>query len=311
MTEAPRLAGQDWYESVWTTTPDGLRLHARLYGTLNGRLPVVCLPGLTRNASEFHRLALALQRAGTVERLVAVDYRGRGLSDWDPDASRYTIPVEAGDLLRILDELGIAEAVFIGVSRGGLIAMGLAGARPGLIRGLVLNDIGPVLERAGLLRIKGYVGRLGQPTDFDDAARRLQALFGSQFPRLRPEEWRDWAETVWAERDGALALAYDPALAGALEGVSEASPIEPLWSAFDALKEVPVLVIRGARSDLLSADTVAEMAARHPRLEAIEVEDEGHTPFMHRPALVARIASFVAAIEAGEGRSAVSLARAG
>lgn len=287
MTGAP-------FASVWTRAPDGLTLHARLYGLgrVAGR-PVVCLPGLTRNSSEFHGLATELLALQPERRIVAVDYRGRGCSDVDPDPSRYTIAVETQDLLGLLDELGITEASFIGVSRGGLIAMALGAARPDLVRAIVLSDIGPVLERAGLLRIVGYLGRFGAPASFDAAVEELRARFGAQFPALSPGDWRDWAETVWTERDGRLVLAHDPELSRTLAGVDEHSPIPDLWPVFDALRATPMMVLRGALSDLLSADTVAEMARRHPGLEAIEVADEGHTPILHRPALAARISAFL------------------
>lgn len=289
------------FRDVWARSEDGLRLHARLYGEEDGAgLPLVCLPGLTRNASEFHLLASALLSAGAAGRIVAVDYRGRGLSDHDPDPSHYAIPVESADLLVVLAELGIAAAIFVGVSRGGMISMGLGAVRPDLVRGIVLNDIGPAVERAGLLRIKGYVGTFGAPRDLDEAAGRLRATFAGQFPNLAPAEWRDWAGTVWTEAESGLVLAYDPALARTLDAVDAESPIPDLWPFFDRLGDVPVMVVRGALTDLLSAGTVDEMARRHPGLVSIEVPDEGHTPFLHRPALAARICRFVAGVNAGD-----------
>ena len=291
------------YASAWSRSEaGGLELHARVYGAESSRAPVVCLPGLTRNASEFHLLAPALIEAGAADRIVAVDYRGRGLSDRDPDPSRYAIPVETADLLRVLADLGIAEAVFVGVSRGGLISMGLGALRPDLVRGIVLNDIGPVLEREGLVRIKGYVGTFGDPADMEDAAGRLRALFGRHFPRLSEAEWRDWAATVWTEANGTLTLAYDRNLARTLDDVDPNGPIPDIWPIFDELGDIPVMVVRGALSDLLSAATVAEMARRHPGLVAVEVPDEGHTPFLHRAGLVERVAEFVRPLVAAPGR---------
>lgn len=282
------------YADLWTRAEDGLRLHARVYGPERpAGLPVVCLPGLTRNSSEFHALASRLVAERPDRRLVAVDYRGRGLSDRDPDPARYTVAVETGDLLRLLDEIGIRQASFIGVSRGGLIAMGLGVVRPGLVRALVLNDIGPVIEREGLLRIKGYVGRVATPADWAEGAAQLRALFGPHFPDLSEAEWRGWAETVWTEEGGRLVPTSDPALARTLDGVDASAPIPDLWPLFDALAGTPVMVVRGGNSDLLSAATVAEMARRHPGLEAVEVAREGHTPFLHRPALAGRISVFL------------------
>lgn len=288
------------FRDVWARSQDGLRLHARLYGEGGDGLPLVCLPGLTRNASEFHLLASVLLAARAASRIVAVDYRGRGLSDHDPDPSHYAIPVESADLLVVLGELGIGAAIFIGVSRGGMISMGLGAVRPDLVRGIVLNDIGPVIDRAGLLRIKGYVGAFGTPRDLDEAAGRLRTTFGGQFPNLTAEEWRAWADTVWTPTENGLALAYDPALARTLDGIDAESPIPDLWPFFDKLDGIPVMVVRGALTDLLSAATVDEMARRHPGLVSIEVPDEGHTPFLHRPALVAQIVQFIAGVNGAE-----------
>lgn len=296
------------YRSAFATSRDGLRLHARIYESKNPQgarpLPVVCLPGLTRNASEFHHLALALLDRGASDRIVAVDYRGRGLSDHDPDPSHYTPQVESMDLMIVLAELGITAAIFVGVSRGGLIAMGLGSLRPDLVRAMVLDDIGPAVEREGLLRLKGNVGRFTPPADLDEGAALLRRLFGQEFPRLSDAEWHDWAQTVWTDTDGRLRLSYDPALATTLDAVNETDPIPDLWPVWDKVASIPAMVIRGANSNLLSAATVSEMGRRHPGLVAIEVPDEGHTPFMHRPALADRIAAFMADANAKAARSA-------
>lgn len=289
------------YRSIFAKSQDGLRLHARLYGAEPGggsKLPLVCLPGLTRSSSEFHLLAEALLARGAAETIVAVDYRGRGLSDHDPDPSHYTPQAETMDLMVALAQLGIKAAIFIGVSRGGLIAMGLGSVRPDLVRAIVLDDIGPVVERAGLLRIKSYVGRFAPPASLDEGAATLRRVFGGQFPNLTDAEWRDWAGTVWTDEGGVLRLAYDPALARTMDAVNETDPIPDLWAVWDKLAAIPAMVIRGGTSDLLSAETVAEMGRRHPGLEAIEVADEGHTPFMHRPAIADRIAVFVEGVNA-------------
>ncbi|HMO28276.1 alpha/beta hydrolase [Enterovirga sp.] len=290
------------YRSVFARSQDGLQLHARIYeregAPAEARLPVVCLPGLTRNSSEFQRLALALLERNAADRIVAIDYRGRGLSDRDPDPTHYTPQVESMDLLVLLAQLGIGAAVFIGVSRGGLITMGLGAASPDLVRGMVLNDIGPVVEREGLLRIKSYVGHFPPPADLAAAAATMRRVFGRDFPKLGEEEWRDWARTVWMEEGGALRLSYDPALSQTLDAVNETNPIPDLWGLWDQLAAIPAVVIRGANSDLLSAATVEEMGRRHPGLVAIEVPDEGHTPLMHRPVLVDRLAAFIREVNA-------------
>jgi pimeloyl-ACP methyl ester carboxylesterase len=285
------------YRDVWTRSPDGLRLHARLYGELgSGRLPVLCLPGLARSAVDFHILAGSLASAGRA--VVSVDYRGRGLSDRDPDPANYTVPVETADLLALVSELAITEAVVIGTSRGGLIAMALAAQQPGLIAGLVLNDIGPVIELSGLMRIKSYVGKLAAPRDMREGAAILRSVFEAQFPDLGEEAWLAWANATWEERGGSLILGYDPALARTLDALDAETALPDLWSLFDTLAEIPLLAIRGAHSDLLSAETLAAMADRHPNLQSITVTGQGHAPLLQSPDLLRHIGDFVESLDA-------------
>lgn len=290
------------FSDLWVTAADGLRLYARDYGPAAGHaLPVVCLPGLTRNSVDFHPLALALS-ADPVRprRVLALDYRGRGRSDRDADPARYDPRVELDDVLQVLTVAGVPEAVLVGTSRGGLLSMGLSAARPALIRGVVLNDIGPVLESAGLAHIKSYVGRLPAPGDHAEGAEVLRLTFGPAFPRLDAAAWRAWAGRTWREEAGRLVPDYDPALARTLDAFDPDLPVPPLWGLFAGLGSVPVLALRGANSDLLSAETLAAMAAAHPGLEAVTVPDQGHAPLIEGD-LIARIAAFVAWVEAGTG----------
>lgn len=283
------------FRDVWATSSDGLRLHARSYGDDSAERPaVVCLPGLARHAADFHEFAAALTDPDDAPRhVLAVDYRGRGQSDHDPDADHYSVPVETADLLRLLDTLAISRAVFVGTSRGGIITMAVASAKPGLVAGAVLNDIGPVIERPGLLRIKSYVGKLGTPRDLDEAAGTLEALFGRQFPALADRDWRAWALNTWSDRGGRLVLSYDPALARTLDPIGPDSDIPDLWPLFEALKSVPVLVIRGANSDLLSAETVDAMQKAHPDLDVATVPDQGHTPILQTSDLLPTVRQFI------------------
>jgi pimeloyl-ACP methyl ester carboxylesterase len=279
--------------STFITAPDGLKLHARCYGRASANaLPVVCLPGLARSARDFEALAGALSADG--RRVVALDYRGRGLSDYDRDPSNYSFQGELADLVAVLAALECQPAVFIGTSRGGILTMLLAALRPAAIAGVVLNDIGPVIEPKGLMRIKGYVGKLPQPRSYEEAAEILRRLFDAQFPKQTPADWLASAERTFKQVNGKLVPDYDPALAKTLEGVDFEKPLPPLWGAFDALGQVPMMVIRGANSDLLSVETVAAMQARHPALETFEVPDQGHAPHLAEPNTMARIADFVA-----------------
>jgi pimeloyl-ACP methyl ester carboxylesterase len=284
------------YRDVWTRSSDGLLLHSRSYGDdLATTLPVVCLPGLARHAGDFHDLAMALTDPdeGPPRHVVSVDYRGRGQSGYDPEPANYSVPVETSDLMAVLSDLGIGRAIFIGTSRGGIITMGLAAAKPEIVAGAVLVDIGPVIERAGLLRIKGYVGKLGQPRDLDEAAGMVEGLFGAQFPNLTDREWQAWARNTWEDKGGRLVLTYDPALARTLDPVGPESEIPDLWGYFDGLKNAPVLVIRGGLSDLLSEETVRDMMTRHPDFDLITVPDQGHTPLLRGDSMIDAIRGFI------------------
>ncbi|WP_237480463.1 alpha/beta fold hydrolase [Lichenibacterium dinghuense] len=280
----------------FATSSDGLRLHYRDVGRgAAGALPVVCLPGLTRTAADFEVLAAHLAGGGAdgpPRRVLSLDYRGRGGSDHDPDPSHYSVPVEAGDVLAVLHDAGVPEAVFVGTSRGGLITMVLSTVRPEMIRGAVLNDIGPVLEPAGLERIRGYVGRLPPPRDWDDAVRTIKGYAGPQFPGLSEADWLHFARTTYAERDGTLVGRYDPALVEALRALDPAAPLPTLWPQFDGLAGVPVLVVRGACTDLLSEATAAEMVRRHPDCAPLTVPGQGHAPLLIDAPTLARIAAF-------------------
>ncbi len=281
--------------SHFISAPDGLRLHARCHGEVGAQtLPVVCLPGLSRTAEDFDALALALATGKRPRRVIAIDYRGRGLSDYDRDPGNYCLPIELADVLAVLTALETGPAIFVGTSRGGLLSMLLAAVRPAAIASVVLNDIGPVIEPKGLIRIKSYVGKLPHPRSFEEAAQILRRLFDVQFPRLSDADWLANARRTFKEQDGKLVPTYDIALAKSLEGVDFEKPLPPLWKEFDALAQRPLMVIRGANSDVLSPETVEAMRARRSRLEFVEVADQGHTPLLTEADLIARIADFAA-----------------
>ncbi len=283
--------------SVFVTAQDGLRLHVREYGLRTApALPVVCLPGLARTVADFDALAPALADGPQRRRVIAIDSRGRGQSDYDRNADNYNLVVELGDVVTVLTALDIGPAVFVGSSRGGILTMLLAVAHPTAIAGVVLHDIGPVIEPKGLARIKSYVGKLPQPRSFAEGAEILRRLFGAQFPKLTSEQWLAAAQRTWKADDGALVPTYDVRLSRTLAEVDIERPLPPLWNEFDALARVPILVIRGANSDILSAATVIAMRARHPAVESVEVADQGHVPLFDAE-VTARILTFAAKCE--------------
>jgi pimeloyl-ACP methyl ester carboxylesterase len=286
---------------TWVTAPDGLKLHVEDWGPRAApALPVVCLPGLARTVADFAPLAAEL--AGDSEwprRVLALDSRGRGRSQYDRNPGNYTLEVEHADLLAVLTALEIAQAVFVGTSRGGILAMLLAVARPTAIAGCVLNDIGPVIEPEGLARIRSYVGKLPQPASFKDGADVLRKLFGGQFPKLTDGDWQAFARRTFRQEGDRVVPDYDVRLATTLQDIDLERPLPTLWKELDALARVPVLVLRGANSDILSSATVAEMRARHPTMQAIEVPEEGHAPLLREQALIGDIAAFVRSCERG------------
>jgi pimeloyl-ACP methyl ester carboxylesterase len=284
--------------SIFITAPDGLKLHARCWGRRAAALPVVCLPGLARTAADFDALAAALANDDKrPRRVIALDYRGRGLSNYDRDPAHYSFPTEIADLLAAVTALDCLPAVYVGTSRGGILAMLLAAMRPTAIAAVVLNDIGPVIEPIGLMRIKSYVGKLPQPTSFEDGAAILRRLFDGQFPKLTPADWLANAKRTFRPEHGRLVPSYDVKLATTLAGVALDRPLPALWKQFDALARVPVMAIRGELSDILSAETVATMRARRAALEVLEVPDQGHAPLLAEPDTIGRIAAFIARCE--------------
>jgi pimeloyl-ACP methyl ester carboxylesterase len=279
---------------IFVTAQDGLRLHVREHGSrASTALPVVCLPGLARTVADFEELATLLSNGPLSRRVIAIDARGRGQSDYDHNPENYNVAVELGDVVTVVTALGIGPAVFIGSSRGGLLTMLLGVAHPTLIAGAILHDIGPVIEPKGVARIKSYVGKLPQPRNYAEGAEILRRLFDAQFPKLTAEHWLAAARNTWKTEDGALLPTYDVRLDRTLAEVDIERPLPTMWNEFDALARVPVLVIRGANSDILAAATVAEMLVHHPTMDVVEVADQGHVPLFDQssvPAIIALIA---------------------
>jgi pimeloyl-ACP methyl ester carboxylesterase len=285
------------YSDITWRSADGLTLHARDYAADGGKAPVICIHGLTRNSKDFEELAPLIQATG--RRVIAVDVRGRGESDRDPNPANYHGGVYAQDAVSLLDHLHIPKAIFIGTSMGGLITMILASFAPEVIAGAVLNDIGPELAPAGVARITGYVGQAGPVATWAEAADYAKSVNGPAFPDLPDTDWDAFARRIFREEDGRPVLDYDPAIALAFRPDPDApAPPQPdIWPLFRALtKDRPILLIRGALSDLLDETTAAKMREAAPEMAYAEVPRVGHAPMLTEPQAWAAIQSFLARV---------------
>lgn len=272
------------------TAPDGLALFARSHGERGGATPVVCIPGLTRNSRDFGPLA---ERLATDRLVVAVDLRGRGNSAWDPSARSYSLATYAEDVAVVVEEVVGAPVVVIGTSLGGLTAMWLASAHPGLVRGIVLNDIGPEIDPRGAARIASYAGKLPPVRTWDDAVAQTRLVSEQDLPGLDDEEWEQLARQRYRERpDGTVVVDHDPGITAG-PGTTE----DP-WLVFSRLDRLPMAVLRGARSDVLAPATVAAMAESHPGLLVTEIPDRGHVPTLGEPLAQRAVDELLASVDA-------------
>lgn len=275
-------------------TADGPKVYARDYPCEGAhKLPVVCLHGLTRNSADFEEVAPRI--AATGRRVVALDMRGRGKSENDPEPARYRADVYVGDVLRVLDTLNVPRAVFLGTSMGGIMTMLAAAVAPARVAAAILNDIGPVVDPSGIARIASYVGKLDAFDTWYDMTAAVRAIGEVAFPGRDDEFWSTFTRRVAREReDGRIEFAYDPLIAQAFANPAPAPDMMPL---FEALKPVPLLVVRGALSDLLSAEGVSAMRRVKPDLHYAEVPETGHAPTLEEPQAWNAIAAFLAEVE--------------
>jgi len=289
-----RAPAQNWHD-IYFTSHDGLRLCARYYpAPYSRRRPVLCLPGLTRNSRDFHALATFLSDAHNprARDVIAVDYRGRGRSQWDRRWRSYTLANEMQDALDLLTIGSLSDVAVVGTSRGGLIAMMMACLRPAAIGTVVLNDVGPVIEREGLVRMIAYVGRIPLPATWDEAAELVRGLNYKMFPAIPDGDWAEIARQWFNDDHGRPTLGYDPMLSRAVSLID--GPMPELWPQLQALVRVPTMAIRGEFSDQLSSETFSEMQRRHPAIEALTVRGQGHAPMLRDRSTLVAIDDFIA-----------------
>ena len=282
------------YREFRYASEDSLDLYARDYRNDSARLTLLCMHGLTRNSADFGQLAAELARDC---RIVAPDQRGRGQSQWDSNPGNYTPARYVADMFTLIERLRLRRIVPIGTSMGGLMAMMMAVRRPELFRGVVLNDIGPEISPAGLARIKRYVGKADPVRTWDEAADEAARTNAVAFPGYGREDWARWARRTYAENDaGELQLLYDPAIALPFSQPGEnVAPLDA-WALFDGLRGMPLLVFRGALSDILDEDCAARMQRRHPGMKLVTLPGVGHAPMLDEPGALDHLKSFLDAI---------------
>lgn len=279
-------AAEYWFESH-----DGLRLFSRVYPGPSAASPVVlCLHGLMRNSRDFGELAPLL---ATRYRLIVPDVRGRGLSARDPNPGNYQIPTYLKDVLTLLAGLGVVRSRIVGTSMGGLMAMMLAATQPGLVAGIVLNDVGPEVDPAGLERIRGYAGKGAPVRSWAEAIAQARETYGGVWPGLSDEGWTRLVRQSYRENaQGVPEVDADPRISEMLRDNKAAAP--DLWPLWGALARIPILAIRGAHSDILSASTLERMKKAKPDLLTLSVANRGHAPLLDEPECVAAIEEFLA-----------------
>lgn len=286
------------YSEISYLSDDGLRLYARDYPAASGpaRLPVICIHGLTRNSADFEDVAPWIADRG--RRVIAVDVRGRGNSDYDPQPERYTPAVYANDIVKLARDLGIARAVFVGTSMGGLITMTLALRKPELIAAAVLNDVGPALSPRGLARIASYTGRGEAFENWEQAADYIRSINEVAFPANTAAEWERWARRAFREDGGKLAMRYDANIAVPIRANKLKAASMVAHFAFRRLaRRRPTLLIRGGLSDLIEQEQVKAMRAAAPRMQFAEIPDIGHAPMLNEPAAQEALRSFLDSVD--------------
>lgn len=285
------MTGQTQYKDGWWSSIDGLKLHYRDYAGPKDRPAILCIPGLTRNARDFAPLA---ERLAGEWRLICVSLRGRGESQHSNDPNDYTPSIYLADLEALIVEFKLKRFIAFGTSLGGLLTMLLAAAKPGRIAGALLNDIGPDLERIGLDRIRAMVGRQQTWPTWVHAARDLSAANEQIFPDFALADWIAMAKrTCRLTSQGRITPDYDLRIADLVK--VSAAPVD-LWPAYEALGDAPVAIIRGALSDILSADTAKAMARRLPRARLTQVQRVGHAPVLDEPGSIRAINALLKAV---------------
>ena len=283
------------YTDVWYSSSDGLKLYARDYRrssvTGNDGPPVLCMHGLTRNSADFEDICDHLANR---YRLIVVDQRGRGRSAYDPQPANYQPAVYVQDMFTLLRHLEISSATLMGTSMGGIMAMMMAAMQPDMVKAMIINDVGPELNPAGLARIQNYVGKSSPVTSWDEAVQQTRDTNGVAFPGFSEQDWMRFARRVYqSDKSGRPVLAYDPAIATPIDDSGGQSLSLDLWPTFRMSLDKPMLLLRGELSDLLAPSCVEKMQQINPAMAFVEIPNVGHAPLLNEAAAVAAIEGFL------------------
>jgi len=290
------------YNDFWYTSHDGLRLYARDYSeaTVKNKnaKTILCMHGLTRNSADFEDICNKL--AGSY-RLIVVDQRGRGLSDYDPDPNNYNPLVYVQDMLLLLKTLELSSVTLLGTSMGGIMAMMMAAMKPELVHAIIINDVGPEIAEKGLDRLKKYVGKSTPVSNWKEAAERTAVINGIAFPEANDQDWLKFAKRLYHEDDkGCPVISYDSNIAVLLtntdENTGENSAAPDLWPVYEQILDKPMLLIRGELSDIIDAECVQKMQQKKPDIEILEIPNVGHAPLLSETGVAPRIVEFISSV---------------
>jgi pimeloyl-ACP methyl ester carboxylesterase len=282
------------YSDYWYDSSDGLTLYARDYPHSQPLATILCIPGLTRNSADFAPLCKQLNQH---YRVLAVDLRGRGKSQHDPEPNNYHPGVYTDDVITLLDSLQLEKVILIGTSLGGLVSMMLTALQTQRVTAAIINDIGPEADPRGLERIVAYVSNPTTVNSWPEAIAKTRNYLGREYPDFSDSDWQDFSRNIYRENGhGQPALDYDPNIAVPLQQNSHNAIPPNLWPLFGALQALPVLLIRGELSEVLSPQCVEKMQTIHPAMQFVEVKQRGHAPLLTEPQCSTAISQFLAAL---------------
>lgn len=281
------------YEDIFYPSPDGLTLYARDYNSVPPNAPtIVCIPGLTRNSRDFAEIAEHM--AGQL-RVLCVELRGRGKSNYDPTFENYNPGTYVKDIVALLDQLKIEQVILLGTSLGGIVSMLISTLSPERVQAVIMNDIGPVVDQTGLARIQSYVGKSPPVTSWADAVAQIKQTGVDAFPNYDDDQWLALAHKLFLEDETSTpVLDYDPNISKPF-GAANEGPSD-MWALFEAVQQKPLLLIRGALSDILARDIFDEMLTRHTNAQSVELANIGHAPMLDEPDAISAIDGFLASL---------------